>query len=76
MLIKILICAFLLLNFTHAATTQEGALYKEKQELLSVKDELNEFYEIKELEYQKNKAELEDLQKNVKDAEKLVVVSP
>lgn len=73
MVIKILLCTFLLLNFAHAVSTKEGALYKEKQELLAVKDELNEFYEIKELEYQKNKAELEDLQKDIKNAERIIL---
>ena len=69
MLIKITLSLFLIFNFTHAITTKEGVLYKEKQELLAVKDELNEFYEIKELDYQKNKAELEKLQKAIKLSE-------
>jgi flagellar motility protein MotE (MotC chaperone) len=69
MFIKLMLCTFLLLSFSNAITTKEGALYKEKQELLAVKDELNEFYEIKELEYQKNKVELEKLQKNIKESE-------
>lgn len=43
--------------------------YKEKEELLTVKDELNEFYETKELEYQKNKAALEKIQKEILAAE-------
>ena len=70
MLIKIIICSFLIFSSSSAInTTKEGALYKEKKELLAVKDELNEFYEIKELEYQKNKDELERLQKNIKESE-------
>lgn len=73
MVTKILLCTFLLLNLTHAASTKESSLYKEKQELLAVKDELNEFYEIKELEYQKNKSELEELQNNIKDSEKIIL---
>jgi len=67
--IKIIVSLFLLFNFTYAAVTKEGALYKEKQELLMVKDELNDFYEDKELEYQKNKAELEKLQNIIKESE-------
>jgi len=67
--IKIIVSLFLLFNFTYAAVTKEGALYKEKQELLMVKDELNDFYEIKELEYQRNKAELEKLQNIIKESE-------
>jgi len=69
MLIKIVISTLLILNLSHAITTQEGALYKEKQELIAVKDELNEFYEIKELEYQKNKSQLEKIQKEIKKSE-------
>ena len=65
MIIKILLFTFLLLNYANAVSTKEGALYKEKQELIAVKDELNEFYEIKELEYQKNKSILEKLQKDI-----------
>ena len=73
MITKIILFTFLILNFSNAASTKEGALYKEKQELLAVKDELNEFYEIKELEYQKNKSELENLQRDIKDAEKSIL---
>ncbi len=70
---KILLFTILLCNFSHAAVTKEGALYKEKQELMAVKDELNEFYEIKELEYQKNKAELQALQKSIKQDEQSIL---
>ena len=70
---KILLSIVLLLNLSYAASTKEGALYKEKQELLAVKDELNEFYEIKELEYQKNKAELEKLQTSIDASEKAIL---
>jgi len=73
MVTKILLCTFLLLNLAHAASTKESSLYKEKQELLAVKDELNEFYEIKELEYQKNKSELEKLQKDIKKTENIIL---
>ena len=69
MYFKVLLFVFLMINFSHAAATKEGALYKEKQELIAVKDELNEFYEIKELEYQENKAELERLQLEIKNSE-------
>jgi len=73
MLIKIVLYSFLFINLSQAAVTKEGALYKEKQELLSIKDELNEFYEIKELEYQKNKTELEKLEKEIKKAEESIL---
>jgi len=73
MVTKILLCTFLLLNLAHAVSVKESSLYKEKQELMAVKDELNEFYEIKELEYQKNKSELEKLQKDIKNAENIII---
>ena len=67
MFIKILIFITLILNMSFAKSIQSsGDIYKEKQELISVKDELNEFYEIKELEYQKNKTQLEKIQKDIK----------
>lgn len=73
MYFKILLSVFLVSNLSYAAATKEGALYKEKQELIAVKDELNEFYEIKELEYQKNKAELEQLQQDIKNTEQRII---
>jgi len=63
---KIILILVIYFNVGYAITSNESSLYKEKQELMAVKDELNEFYEIKELEYQKNKAELEQIQKNIK----------
>jgi len=72
MIIKLILCTFLVITITNAATTQEGALYKEKQELIAVKDELNEFYEIKELEYQENKMILEELQKQIEISEQSI----
>jgi len=70
---KSLLFILLISSFSQAVTTKEGQLYKEKQELLAVKDELNEFYEIKELEYQKNKAELEALEATIKKEEAIIV---
>lgn len=70
---KILIGSILMMNLSYAVTTQEGALYKEQQELMEIKDELNEFYEIKELEYQKNKADLLSLQKSIKKDEQSII---
>ena len=70
---KTLLFILLICNFSYSANTKEGQLYKEKQELLAVKDELNEFYEIKELEYQKNKEELESLQKTIKIQEETIL---
>ena len=44
---KFLLLTVILVNLSSAVTTKESSLYKEKQELIAVKDELNEFYEIK-----------------------------
>jgi flagellar motility protein MotE (MotC chaperone) len=69
---KIILILFICINISYSATTKESTLYKEKQELMAVKDELNEFYEIKELEYQKNKAELEKIQETIKKDEQSI----
>ena len=70
---KILLGLIFILTLSYGVTTKEGALYKEQQELMIIKDELNEFYEIKELEYQKNKAELLSLQKSIKKDEQTTI---
>jgi flagellar motility protein MotE (MotC chaperone) len=73
MFIKILIFISLIINISFANSIQSsGNIYKEKQELIAVKDELNEFYEIKELEYQQNKAQLERIQKVIKKDEQSI----
>jgi len=69
MLVKIIPSLLLVSTLSFSAIMQEGSLYKEKQELMTIKDELNDFYEMKELEYQKNKAELESIQKEIKSEE-------
>lgn len=70
---KWIISICLIFSFSQAVVMQEGSLYKEKQELMAVKDELNEFYEMKELEYQKRKAELEKLHKKIKEDEANII---
>ena len=69
------IVLLLLFSYTFAIVMPEGNLYKEKMELIKVKDELNEFYETKELEYLKKKQKLEKeyakLQKELKKYEKI-----
>lgn len=71
MQVKIFLLLFIIsINFCFAETQKTQSLYyKEKQELLEVKDELNEFYETKEVEYQRNKAELEKIHKEIKKSE-------
>jgi len=69
MLVRLVLSSLLLNSLLFSAIMEEGSLYKEKQELMTIKDELNDFYEMKELEYQKNKAELESIQKEIKAEE-------
>lgn len=70
MIMRIFIFITIISNASFASTTQSsGAIYKQTQELISVKDELNDFYETKELEYQKNKKQLEKIQKDIKKDE-------
>jgi len=67
---KIVLVFILLTGYLYGIKDTGSVYYKEKEELLAIKDELNEFYETKELEYQKNKAELEKIQKEILKAEK------
>lgn len=53
----------LLLN---AAVMEEGALIKEKREIITLKQELNEFYDKKEKEYQENKAKVDKVLAQIK----------
>ncbi len=69
MLSKLLFILLFLNSIVSAVVMEEGNLFKEKQELLEIKDELNDFYELKELEYQKNKQILETIQKDIKSEE-------
>lgn len=71
--IKLFFLFILLFSFSDAVVMEEGNLFREKQELMEVKDELNEFYELKELEYQKQKAELEAIHKKIKADEENII---
>ena len=63
---KILILiSFLLISYTNAEIIQDGKFVKEKQELIKLKGELDEFYKVKEDEYKKNKNELLALDKSI-----------
>jgi len=72
-MVKKIILLIAIYNIGFAALMQEGNLYREKKELMSVKNELNDFYEKKELEYQKRKAELEALQTKIKAEEEVIL---
>lgn len=69
---KFYILLLITCNIAFGAVVQESSLYKEKQELIAVKDELNEFYEMKELEYQNNKKELKKIQEIIKKDEESI----
>lgn len=63
-----LIILFILSYFVvvNATVMPEGEFIKEKQELIKLKKELDEFYKIKELEYDKNKKELDSINADIK----------
>lgn len=69
MYFRILLFSIFFTTSLYAINSTDSTYFKEKEELLTVKDELNEFYETKELEYQKNKTELEKIQKEILKAE-------
>ena len=58
---KFLFYIVCLYSLSSAVVMQEGEFYKEKEELKTLKKELNSFYEKKELLYQTHKKELEDI---------------
>ena len=60
---------------SNAAVMQQGEFYKEKQELILLKKELNEFYNQKEEKYQKQKKELDDILLTIQAEKKMVEVS-
>ena len=72
MLFKILIFLMISISFSNAVLMEEGNLYKQKQELIEIRDELNEFYELKELKYQKEKSELEATLAEIKKEELVI----
>jgi len=58
---KFLSMFLLTIIFLNAAVMQQGEFYKEKEELKQLKKELNDFYDKKELKYQKQKKELDSM---------------
>ncbi len=58
---KYILILFVFLLATNASVMEEGEFYKEKQELISLKQELDEFYNKKEVIYLEHKKELEDI---------------
>lgn len=74
MFLKKILFSLLLVIQLFATNTHQGDLYKEKQELMAVKDELNQFYEKKELEYQKNKTQLEQIAQEIRTSQKNIQI--
>ena len=68
----ILVYLFTLHSLLNAAVMQQGEFYKEKQELVLLKKELNEFYQKKEEKYQKQKKELDDILATIQAEKKKV----
>ncbi len=60
-IMKYILVFFVLFSSIDASVMQEGEFYKEKQELISLKQELDEFYNKKEAKYLEHKKELEDI---------------
>jgi len=61
----LILIGFLLISYSSAEIIQDGKFVKEKQELIKLKNELDEFYKIKEKEYKKNKIKLLSLDKDI-----------
>ena len=64
--VLIIIC-FIIMSTGNAKIMQETSFIKEKQDLVKLKNELDEFYKIKELEYKKNKNNLSSINKTIED---------
>jgi len=56
-----------------ASVMQEGEFYKEKQEILTLKQELNEFYDKQEKIYLKHKKELKDILTKIEASKKDII---
>jgi len=64
---SLILISFLIVLNSPAEIIQDGKFVKEKQELIKLKNELDEFYKIKENEYKKNKIKLVTLDKDIQD---------
>jgi len=65
MLKGFILITILFFTFSNAQIMKEGTFVKETKELIKLKNELDEFYKIKEEEYKKNKNELLSLDKGI-----------
>jgi len=64
-IITILFLLSISFSSVFAVVMQEGEFVKEKQEMMNLKKELDEFYKVKEKEYKKHKNELNSIQTNI-----------
>lgn len=65
-LLKFLSICIILMLPVYSAVMQEGEFVKQKRELIKLKQELDDFYKLKENEYNKNKKELELVNLDIK----------
>jgi hypothetical protein len=63
----LVILSFFIITNISAKMMEEGTFVKEKQELIKLKNELDEFYKIKEKEYKINKNKLLALDKDIQE---------
>lgn len=70
MFIKVLLLITLSSNIVFGMIVQESGFDKERQEILRLKQELNDFYNAKEQEYQQRKNELDELLAKVEKTKK------
>ena len=65
MIKKSILILILIFTYSNARLMEEANFVKETQELTKLKNELDEFYKIKEEEYKKNKSELLKIDKDI-----------
>ncbi len=65
-IMKYIFIFFIFFSSISASVMKEGEFYKEKQELISLKQELDDFYNKKEDKYLEHKKELEEILVKIK----------
>jgi len=65
MITKIIFIITILFSSSYAVVMQEGDFIKQKEELLNLKQELDDFYKEKEQSYKKEQAKLTELNNNI-----------
>jgi len=67
---KITFILFIFYSFLYPVVMEQGEFYKEKQELVLLKQELNDFYDKKEALYQQQKKDVEDILSKIEKRKK------